>query len=73
MSQFYVINPENPQPRLIKRAADIVREGGVIVFPTDSGFAIGCQLENKDALTRIRALRKLEDSHNFTLICRDLS
>lgn len=73
MSQFYVIHPENPQPRLIKRAADIVREGGVIVFPTDSGFAIGCQLENKDALSRIRALRKLEDSHNFTLICRDLS
>lgn len=73
MSQFFVIHPENPQARLISRAAEFVEEGGVIVYPTDSGYAIGCQLENKSALDRIRRLRNLDEKHNFTLVCRDLS
>ncbi|MDR3477019.1 MAG: L-threonylcarbamoyladenylate synthase [Gammaproteobacteria bacterium] len=73
MSQFFVIHPDNPQSRLIKQAATIVQEGGVIVYPTDSAYAIGCQLANKDALERIRSLRQLDEKHNFTLVCRDLS
>lgn len=73
MSQFFVIHPENPQSRLIKQAANIIRQGGVVVYPTDSGYAIGCQLANKEALERIRQLRNLEEKHNFTLVCRDLS
>lgn len=73
MSQFFVIHPENPQPRLIKQAVKIIENGGVIVYPTDSAYAIGCKLENKNALDRIRQLRKLDEKHNFTLICRDLS
>lgn len=73
MSQFFVIHPENPQSRLIKQAVKIIHDGGVIVYPTDSAYAIGCQLENKNALDRIRVLRQLDEKHNFTLICRDLS
>lgn len=73
MGQFLAIHPESPQPRLIKAAVNIIQQGGVIVYPTDSGYAIGCQLQNKHALDRIRQLRKLDAKHNFTLICRDLS
>ncbi len=73
MSQFFTIHPDNPQPRLIKQAVKIIQEGGVIVYPTDSAYAVGCQLENKNALDRIRQLRQLDTSHHFTLICRDLS
>lgn len=73
MSQFFSIHPENPQPRLIKKAVAFIQEGCTIVYPTDSGYAIGCQLANKDALGRIRELRKLDEEHHFTLICRDLS
>lgn len=73
MSQFFQIHPDNPQPRLIKQAVDIVRGGGVIAYPTDSAYALGCQLGDKAALERIRRIRKLDDSHNFTLVCRDLS
>lgn len=73
MSQFFVIHPENPQVRLIKQAVKIIQNGGVVVYPTDSAYAIGCQLGNKIALDRIRLIRQLEDKHNFTLICRDLS
>lgn len=73
MSQFLVIHPENPQIRLIKQAVKIIHDGGIIVYPTDSGYAIGCQLENKNGLERIRLIRKLDEKHNFTLICRDLS
>lgn len=73
MSQFFQIHPENPQKRLISQAADIVRKGGVIVYPTDSGYALGCQLGEKRALERIRRIRRLDDKHNFTLVCRDLS
>ena len=73
MSQFFQIHPETPQKRLIKQAVDIIRKGGVIVYPTDSAYAIGCQLDDKQAADRIKRIRKLDDKHNFTLVCRDLS
>lgn len=73
MSQFFQIHAENPQARLIRQVAEVVRGGGVIVYPTDSGYALGCLIGDKDALERIRALRRLDDKHHFTLVCRDLS
>ena len=73
MSQFFQIHPDNPQARLIKQATDIVRKGGIIVYPTDSAYAIGCHIGDKKALERIRRIRQLDDKHNFTLVCRDLS
>ena len=73
MSQFFQIHPENPQKRLIHRAVEIVRRGGVIAYPTDSGYALGCHLGDKAALDRIRQIRGLDEKHHFTLICRDLS
>ncbi|UTV28649.1 L-threonylcarbamoyladenylate synthase [Photobacterium atrarenae] len=73
MSQFFYVHPETPQNRLINQAVAIIRNGGVIVYPTDSGYALGCQLENKQALDRICRIRRLDDKHNFTLLCRDLS
>lgn len=73
MGQFFAIHPENPQPRLIKQAVNIIRGGGVIVYPTDSAYAIGCQLENKRAWEQIRNIRQLGEQHNFTLLCRNLS
>ena len=73
MSQFYQIHPDNPQARLIRNAVDIIRNGGVVVYPTDSAYALGCQIGDKAAVDRIRRIRKLDDKHNFTLVCRDLS
>lgn len=73
MAQFFQIHPENPQHRLIVQAADIIRRGGLVVYPTDSAYALGCHIGDKDALERIRALRQLDKNHNFTLMCRDLS
>lgn len=73
MSQFFSIHQDNPQPRLIKQAAELVRKGGVIVYPTDSGYALGCHLGDKDALVRIRKIREVDDKHHMTLVCRDLS
>lgn len=73
MAQFFQIHPENPQHRLIAQAADIIRKGGLVVYPTDSAYALGCHIGDKDALERIRSLRKLDKNHNFTLMCRDLS
>jgi len=73
MAQFFQIHPENPQQRLILQAADIIRKGGIVVYPTDSAYALGCHIGDKDALERIRTLRKLDKNHNFTLMCRDLS
>lgn len=73
MSQFYQIHPDNPQPRLVRHAVDIIRQGGVVVYPTDSAYALGCHIGDKAALDRIRRIRKLDDKHNFTLVCRDLS
>jgi tRNA threonylcarbamoyl adenosine modification protein (Sua5/YciO/YrdC/YwlC family) len=73
MAQFFQIHPDNPQVRLIHQAVEIVRGGGLIIYPTDSSYALGCQIGNKDAMDRIRAIRRLDDKHNFTLVCRDLS
>ena len=73
MSQFFQIHPENPQARLVKQAAEVIRNGGVIAYPTDCGYSLGCHLGDKDALDRIRAISSLDDKHNFTLVCRDLS
>lgn len=73
MAQFFQIHPENPQVRLVRRAVEILLGGGVIVYPTDSSYAFGCQLGAKDAMERIRRIRQLDDKHNFTLVCRDLS
>ena len=73
MNDFLTIHPENPQSRFLNQAADIVRRGGIIAYPTDSGYALGCHIGDKNALERIRAIRKLDAKHNFTLVCRDLS
>ena len=73
MSQYFQIHPENPQLRLIKQAVDIIHQGGVIVYPTDSSYALGCHIGDKDAVTRLRRIRQIDDKHNLTLVCRDLS
>lgn len=73
MAEFIEIHPQNPQPRLIKQVVEMVRAGGVIVYPTDSCYALGCQIGNKAAMDRIRTLRQLDEKHNMTLVCRDLS
>ncbi|MCP4272046.1 MAG: threonylcarbamoyl-AMP synthase, partial [Gammaproteobacteria bacterium] len=73
MTQFFQIHADNPQPRLANQAASIIHEGGVIVYPTDSGYALGCHLGDKTALNRIKAIRRLDDRHHMTLVCRDLS
>lgn len=73
MSQFFYIHPENPQTRLINQAVEIIKSGGVIVYPTDSGYALGCAIGDKHAMDRIVAIRRLPENHNFTLVCSDLS
>ncbi|MBF7073128.1 threonylcarbamoyl-AMP synthase [Glaciecola sp. MH2013] len=73
MSQFFYIHPDNPQARLVKQACEIINAGEVIVYPTDSGYAIGCQMENKRALEQICRIRDIGKEHNFTLMCRDMS
>jgi len=73
MSQLFHIHPVNPQKRLITQACQILRKGGLIVYPTDSGYALGCQIGDKSAMAKIRRIRELDDEHNFTLVCRDLS
>ena len=73
MAQFFQIHPENPQQRLIHQAVEILRGGGVIIYPTDSSYAIGCHVGDKAAMDRIRQIRRLDSKHNFTLMCRDLS
>ncbi|MGQ7246632.1 L-threonylcarbamoyladenylate synthase [Halomonas sp. V046] len=73
MTQFFQIHPDNPQKRLIDRAVEIIRQGGVIAYPTDSGYALGCHLGDKKAIEKIKWLRSLDDKHNFTLVCSDLS
>lgn len=73
MAQFFQIHPENPQARLIRQAVDIIRSGGLIAYPTDSAYALGCHIGDKKALDRIRAIRQLDKHHNFTLMCRDFS
>lgn len=73
MAQYLEIHPLNPQARLISRAVDIINSGGVIAYPTDSSYALGCHLGDKNAMERIRRIRRVNDKHNFTLVCRDLS
>ena len=73
MAQFFTIHPDNPNTRLVRQAAAMLRDGAVIVYPTDSGYALGCHLDDKEAVTRIRQIRGLDDKHHMTLVCRDLS
>lgn len=72
MAQYFVIHPDNPQPRLINQAVEILRSGGVVAYPTDSSYALGCALGYKDAQNRIRQIRGVDDEHLFTLVCRNL-
>ena len=73
MSQLFQIHPDNPQKRLIAQAVEIIRQGGLVVYPTDCAYAIGCHPGDKSAVDRLKRIRKLDDKHNFTLVCRDLS
>jgi tRNA threonylcarbamoyl adenosine modification protein (Sua5/YciO/YrdC/YwlC family) len=73
MARCFDIHPANPQQRAIVQVADIVREGGVIAYPTDSCYALGCQLGNMDGITRIRLIRQIDDRHHLTLVCRDFA
>ncbi|MGY5452964.1 L-threonylcarbamoyladenylate synthase [Agarivorans sp. MS3-6] len=73
MSQFFYVHPDNPQQRLMKQAAAHIQQGGVVIYPTDSGYAIGCHIGDKAALERICRIRQLDKNHHFTLMCRDLS
>jgi tRNA threonylcarbamoyl adenosine modification protein (Sua5/YciO/YrdC/YwlC family) len=73
MSHYFNIHPETPQPRLLAKAAEVVRDGGLIVIPTDSCYALACHLGDKDAMDRIRQIRQVDERHHLTLMCRDLS
>ncbi len=73
MARYFDVHPDNPQPRSIQQIADIVRDGGLIAYPTDSCFALGCALGNAEGLERIRAIRHLDARHHFTLVCKDFS
>ncbi|HZN26690.1 MAG TPA: Sua5/YciO/YrdC/YwlC family protein, partial [Burkholderiales bacterium] len=73
MAQLFAVHPENPQPRLIRQAAERVRSGGVIVYPTDSCYALGCHIGDKAAMERIRNIRDVDERHHLTLVCRNLA
>jgi tRNA threonylcarbamoyl adenosine modification protein (Sua5/YciO/YrdC/YwlC family) len=73
MAQYFSVHPEDPQPRLVRQAVDIIRGGGVIAYPTDSCYALGCHIGDKAAMERIRRIRDVDERHHFTLVCRDLS
>ncbi|MFO7190309.1 MAG: Sua5/YciO/YrdC/YwlC family protein, partial [Pseudomonadota bacterium] len=73
MAQYFVVHPTHPQRRLIAQAAEFVRDGAVIVYPTDSCYALGCHLGDKDAMVRLRRIRQVDENHHFTVMCRDLS
>lgn len=73
MARYYDVHPENPQPRVIGQVADLIRGGGLVAYPTDSCYALGIQLGNRDGLDRIREIRHLDDRHHFTLVCRDFA
>ena len=73
MAQFFAIHPDNPQERLIKQAAEIVKKGGIVVYPTDSCYALGCHLGDKEAMERILRIRQIDLKHHLTLMCADLS
>ena len=72
MAQFFSIHPDNPQQRLVKQAAQILRDGGVIAYPTDSCYALGCHIGDKAAMERVRAIRGIDARHHFALLCRDV-
>lgn len=73
MAKFFAIHPDNPQSRLLRQAVEVIQKGGIIVYPTDSGYALGCRLGCEESLSRIRQLRQLDKRHNMTMLCRDLS
>jgi tRNA threonylcarbamoyl adenosine modification protein (Sua5/YciO/YrdC/YwlC family) len=73
MAQYFAVHPTHPQKRLVRQAADIVRRGGLIAYPTDSCYALGCQLDDAAALARLRAIRGIDERHHLTLMCRELS
>jgi tRNA threonylcarbamoyl adenosine modification protein (Sua5/YciO/YrdC/YwlC family) len=73
LAQYFVIHPDNPQSRLIHRAVEIVRAGGILVYPTDSCYALGCHIGDKAAMERLRVIREVDERHHFTLVCRDLA
>ena len=73
MGQTFTLHPDNPQERLIKEAVKILRKGGVMVYPTDSCYAFGCMIGNKEGMERIRQIRGVDEKHHFTLVCKDLS
>jgi tRNA threonylcarbamoyl adenosine modification protein (Sua5/YciO/YrdC/YwlC family) len=73
MARYFDVHPENPQRRAVGQVVDLVREGGLIAYPTDSCFALGCQLGNREGIDRIRAIRQLDDRHHFTLVCQDFA
>ncbi|MBV6475776.1 MAG: putative protein YciO [Rhodocyclaceae bacterium] len=73
MAQYFSVHPEQPQPRLIRQAAEILRAGGVAAFPTDAAYSLGCRVGDAGAVARIRAIREVDERHHFTLMCRDLS
>lgn len=73
MAQFFSVHPEQPQPRLVRQAAEILRAGGIAAFPTDAAYSLGCRIGDADAVARIRAIREVDERHHFTLMCRDLS
>ena len=71
MAQYFEIHPDNPQPRLLKQAAALLQKGGVLAIPTDSSYALVCQLDDRDAVERLRRIRGVNDKHHLTLLCRD--
>lgn len=73
MAKYFEVHPDNPQPRSIAQVVDILDGGGLVAYPTDSGFALGCKLGNKDGLDRIRTIRNLDDKHHFTLVCSEFA
>jgi tRNA threonylcarbamoyl adenosine modification protein (Sua5/YciO/YrdC/YwlC family) len=73
MARYYDVHPQDPQPRVINQVVQLLTEGGLIAYPTDSGYALGCRLDNRSGVERIRAIRDLDDHHHFTLVCHDLA
>lgn len=73
MARFYDVHPRNPQRRTVSQVVALLRDGGLVVYPTDSGFALGCRIDARDAVERIRSIRHLDDRHHFTLVCRDFA
>ncbi|HOC13707.1 MAG TPA: Sua5/YciO/YrdC/YwlC family protein, partial [Propionicimonas sp.] len=73
MARYFDVHPSNPQPRALAQVVEILRSGGLVAYPTDSGYALGCRLGNRDGLERIRTLRNLNDKHHFTLVCSEFA